>query len=153
MLPNPDLMDTNIFIHLIRGDYTGQRIRADFDLFMAEVRPGYCTVTNGEMRSFALKKVWGHDRVDQMLFLLDYFVPYSHETLEIYAAYAAIDHYSESIGIKMGKNDLWIAAVASVTRFRLLTTDADFDHLDPLFLTRLRIAYDQDKESSVNVQT
>ena len=53
----------------------------------------------------------------------------------------------------MGKNDLWIAAVASVTRFRLLTTDADFDHLDPLFLTRLRIAYDQDTRASEENQS
>ena len=31
-----------------------------------------------------------------------------------------------------------------MTGFRLLTTDADFDHLDSVFLTRVRITYDQD---------
>ena len=143
-LPKLDLLDTNIFIHMIRNDTTGQHIRVEYDPLMAEIRPVFCTVTQGELRSFALKKEWGHNRVDQMLFLLDYFVPYSLETPEIYAAYAAIDHHSQSIGIRMGKNDLWIAAVASVTGFRLLTTDADFDHLDPLFLTRLRITYNQE---------
>ena len=35
----------------------------------------------------------------------------------------------------MGKNDLWIAATASVLNAKLLTTDHDFDHLDSVFLT------------------
>lgn len=34
----------------------------------------------------------------------------------------------------MGKNDLWIAASASVLNAVLLTTDKDFDHLDEEFL-------------------
>ncbi len=37
----------------------------------------------------------------------------------------------------MGKNDVWIAATASVVEAVLLTTDADFDHLDPRFLKRI----------------
>lgn len=32
--------------------------------------------------------------------------------------------------IKMGKNDLWIAATAVVTGSKLITSDNDFDHLD-----------------------
>lgn len=39
----------------------------------------------------------------------------------------------------MGKNDLWIAATASVTGATLLTTDGDFDHLESAFLTRVWI--------------
>ena len=34
----------------------------------------------------------------------------------------------------MGKNDLWIAATASVLNVPLLTTDKDFLHLDGHFL-------------------
>jgi tRNA(fMet)-specific endonuclease VapC len=34
----------------------------------------------------------------------------------------------------MGKNDLWIAAVAIVQEAVVLTTDQDFDHLNPTFL-------------------
>lgn len=34
----------------------------------------------------------------------------------------------------MGKNDLWIAAIASVFDMTLLTTDADFNHLNNHFL-------------------
>ncbi len=43
-------------------------------------------------------------------------------------------------GRKMGKNDLWIAATAIFADARLLTTDRDFDGLDPLFLNRDWIA-------------
>lgn len=34
----------------------------------------------------------------------------------------------------MGKNDLWIAATASVTNTTLITTDKDFVHLDNVYL-------------------
>ena len=34
----------------------------------------------------------------------------------------------------MGKNDLWIASLAALLGPRLLTTDADFDHLDKVFI-------------------
>ena len=60
--------------------------------------------------------------------------------------YAEIDAYSLSKDRKrslpagqtarvMGKNDLWIAATASVLKATLLTTDHDFDHLEGVFLT------------------
>ncbi len=39
----------------------------------------------------------------------------------------------------MGKNDLWIAAVANVSQAALMTTDSDFDHLSPSHLTLDRI--------------
>ncbi len=39
----------------------------------------------------------------------------------------------------MSKNDLWIAATASVLNARLLTTDRDFDHLDQVFLELIRV--------------
>ncbi|MET3125260.1 putative nucleic acid-binding protein [Arcicella rosea] len=34
----------------------------------------------------------------------------------------------------MGKNDLWIAATASLLNLTLVTTDSDFDHLNNYFL-------------------
>jgi tRNA(fMet)-specific endonuclease VapC len=34
----------------------------------------------------------------------------------------------------MGKNDLWIAATASVFNLTLLTSDQDFSHLDKTYL-------------------
>ena len=34
----------------------------------------------------------------------------------------------------MGKNDLWIAETASLLGLKLVTTDADFNHLHEVFL-------------------
>jgi tRNA(fMet)-specific endonuclease VapC len=57
--------------------------------------------------------------------------------------YAEIDVYSQSqhptlrlptSARKMGKNDLWIAATTAIYNATLLSTDADFTHLDGLFL-------------------
>jgi len=41
----------------------------------------------------------------------------------------------------MGKNDIWIAASAVFTNARILTTDEDFDHLDPDFIAVDRLLY------------
>jgi len=58
--------------------------------------------------------------------------------------YADIDNFSlgklpnrpsPSSAIKMGKNDLWIAATAVVENAELITTEKDFIHLDGEFLT------------------
>ncbi len=63
---------------------------------------------------------------------------------EIMEVYAIIDAYSKNrhpeiplppgtTARKMGKNDLWIAATATVLDATLLTTDNDFGHLSPRF--------------------
>ena len=57
--------------------------------------------------------------------------------------YSEIDVYSQGkhpelklpkSAHKMGKNDLWIAATASVHIATLISTDNDFDHLDGVFI-------------------
>jgi len=64
-------------------------------------------------------------------------------TERIIRRYAEIDAFSQNklpgkalhfTARNMGKNDLWIAATTSVLGATLLTTDADFDHLDEVFL-------------------
>jgi len=34
----------------------------------------------------------------------------------------------------MGKNDLWIASTAALLGLKLVTTDADFNHLHQVFM-------------------
>ncbi len=62
---------------------------------------------------------------------------------DIITRYAEIDAYSQGklsgrslndSARNMGKNDLWIAATASVLKAILLTTDGDFNHLNNEFL-------------------
>lgn len=135
----PDLLDTNIFVHLVRDDAIGQRLKRERQLLLTNIVPAYCVVTEGEIRSLALQFNWGEDKVDQMEYLLDYFSSISIETREIMRAYAVIDARSKITGITMGKNDAWIAAAAHDFGFELLTTDHDFDHLQGIFLSRTRI--------------
>lgn len=63
---------------------------------------------------------------------------------DVLEAYAAIDSFSQGgpsdyeLGTSarnMGKNDLWIAATASVLEAILIPSDKDFEHLDRNFLT------------------
>ncbi|MEZ4685980.1 MAG: PIN domain-containing protein [Bacteroidia bacterium] len=41
--------------------------------------------------------------------------------------------------IKMGKNDVWIAATAMATKSKLITSDKDFEHLDGEFFDVITI--------------
>jgi tRNA(fMet)-specific endonuclease VapC len=47
---------------------------------------------------------------------------------------ATLDAFSRVKGVKMGKNDLWIAASAYCLNAVLLTEDTDFDHLNNVFI-------------------
>ena len=128
--------DTNILVHLVRNDRNGLRIKERYALLKVEPRPLISIVTAGELRSLAYKFQWGKTKVDETFFLLNHFQKVSLNNEDILEAYATLDAYSVSIGRSMGKNDLWIAATAKVTGATLLTTDRDFDHLAPQFLTR-----------------
>lgn len=129
------LFDTNILVHLVRNDSTGQHIRATYAPFMTDPRPFICTVSEGELRSLALQWAWGKQKTDQMGYVLGFFRRVSIERPDAMQVYAAIDAFSKSQGIKMGKNDVWIAAASHISGSRLMTTDDDFDHLVPGFIS------------------
>lgn len=133
------LLDTNILVHLVRGDALGQRIQATYAPLMAERRPLISVVTDGELRSLTYQFDWGNERLEQVLFLLGYFQRMPIDTPDVLRAYVVIDADSRRNGRRMGKNDLWIAATTHVTGATLLTSDEDFDHLDPVFLSQVRV--------------
>jgi predicted nucleic acid-binding protein len=129
-------LDTNILVHLVRDDATGQYIKNRYGLLVHDPRPLISGVTEGELRSLAYQWKWGEGKKEKMRFFLSFFWRMPIEKPEIYEAYAAIDAFCHSKGQAMGQNDLWIAASAHVFRAHLLTTDKDFDCLHPNFLTR-----------------
>lgn len=128
------LFDTNILVHLIRDDATGQQVRAQYQPFSQDPKPRFCVVTEGELRSLALQFGWGRQKLNQMEFALAHLGRLTIEESEVMDAYAMLDAYSKAQGIKMGKNDLWIAAVTFVADARLVSTDKDFDHLASGFI-------------------
>lgn len=135
-LPLLYLLDTNILVHLVRGDAVWTRVRATYQPLLTDPRPLISVITAGELRSLAFQFNWKMDKIDQMEYYLGYFKRLSIDDSEIIRAYAVIDAHTQGIGQALEKNDAWIAATASVTGARLLTTDKDFDQLDPMFLTR-----------------
>ncbi|MGL6073706.1 MAG: type II toxin-antitoxin system VapC family toxin [Fimbriiglobus sp.] len=141
------LLDTNLLVHHARNSQVWARVRVEFDLLSATPRPMLSIVSHGEIRSLALQFGWGRQKIDQLEFALGYFPAIPIHDPVIIESYAVIDAYLHSIGISLGKNDLWIAATAAVTGASLLTTDTDFDELDPLFIHRYWIDPTSDKLS------
>ncbi len=135
------IYDTNILLQILRDGQSSNKIQNVFDLCDAE--ESICLVTLAEIRSLSIQFRWGAIRrakMEELLFrlvILDINVP------EIIDRYVEIDCYSKGkhltragnfSAIKMGKNDLWIAATASVYECKLLTMDLDFGHLRDEFL-------------------
>jgi len=133
------LLDTNIVIHYSRGKTVGQQIEADYSLLSTPYRPLICVVTKGEALAFATKRTWGPAKIAAIQHILNQFVTVDINDAQVISAYAKIDAGSQGIGRRMGKNDLRIAAVANVTQASLMTTDNDFDHLDPTYVKLVHI--------------
>lgn len=140
------LFDTNILVHLVRDDATGQELRIKYQPFSFDPKPRYCVVSEGEIRSLALQFLWGGHKLNQMEFALSHLGRLTIDKPEVMEAYAMLDAYAQAKGIKMGKNDLWIAATAFVADACLVTTDTDFDHLAPKFIQVERIEYAEKKK-------
>ena len=98
--------------------------------------PILSVVVEGEVRALGAEFSWGASKMQDLRDLLSYFTVIPLPFASIIDAYVQVSEYSRRAGRTMGKNDLWIAATAMATGATLLTTDKDFDHLDPTFLTR-----------------
>jgi len=140
-------LDTDILVHLVRRNAIGEYLIARYSLYTVNPLPMISDVSEGELRSLALQWNWGPQKEAQMEFVLEYFDRIAIDSPEVFQAYAAIDAFSESLGKPVGKNDVWIAASAHVMEALLLTTDKDFDHLQPDFITRDWIDPERDKKS------
>ncbi|HBL29906.1 MAG TPA: hypothetical protein DD490_23965 [Acidobacteria bacterium] len=138
MTPKPGLflLDTNILVHLTRASPVGRRVIHQFDLYHQPHRHLISAVTVGEALAFAKKRAWGLRRTELLKDLLREMVVVSLDSESVLNLYAEIDCYLQKAGKPIEQNDMWIAATAAATGAHLLTTDHDFDPLDPLYLTR-----------------
>ena len=137
------LVDTNVLLLYIRQDTRIHSIDATFNPLAASTTSIISVVTEGELRSIALQRYWGTSKMIALESMLKKFLIADIHVQEIIEAYAEIDAFSQGklitrpLGVtarSMGKNDLWIAATASVLKLPLLTTDKDFHHLDEIYL-------------------
>ena len=134
------LLDTNILLYVNRAaDVPGivSFINPDNSLLYLSV------VSEAEIRSLAIRKKWGAKRLN----FLDGFLNEANVievTQSFVKTYIQIDSYSQRLNPNfdsypfdsprnMGKNDLWIASATAFLGLKLVTTDADFDHLHNVF--------------------
>lgn len=132
--PGPYQLDTNILVRYVRRDAVWERVRAAYNLLLVEPTPIISVVTEGELRSLALQFGWGPRKLDRMEYALSFFPRKGIDSADVIERYADIDAEMVAVGRRLGKNDLWIAATASVYEVRLLTTDTDFDDLAPDYI-------------------
>ena len=134
------LLDTTILVHYARGKDLAVWIENHYHLqkLSASTPPLICEVTVGELYSLALQGSWPEKKLKELKRLIGMCVVVPLSLEGIHQAYAKIDHFSQKspdfTPRNMGKNDLWIAATAHVTKATLLTCDHDFDHLSPDWL-------------------
>ena len=142
------LLDTNILLIYLRNQQTKDYIDRSYQPFDLPNIPLISVVTKGEIKSIGLKNRWGTTRLRSLDVFLDQLVVVDINAEDIISRYATIDAFSQdkladnplgSTARNMGKNDLWIAATASVTNAKLMTTDGDFDHLNTKYLDLIKI--------------
>lgn len=149
------IFDTNILIHLVRSNPKDNIVNNLLDFIDKLPNPVVVisVVSIAEVKSFSISNGWGLEKIRKLQTLMDDFVNFDIEHMEhsLIEAYIDIDTYSKrkklsplgslmpQSAIKMGKNDLWIAATAKVLNATLVTCDKDFDHLHDVYIDLKRL--------------
>lgn len=150
------LLDSNIILIYSRNDTVAKNIEAKYQIFSGDNRLGISIVSKGEIEASILKSGLGAVRKERIRELMSRLTEFGIHFEEVIGRYAEIDAYSQgkirkqSINFSarnMGKNDIWIAATASVFDLKLVTTDQDFDHLQDDYIDLLYISLDEMKNS------
>lgn len=149
-------LDTGILLGIIRGSGYAEFIEKEYNLFNQTTFSYISVVTVGEIYSLAIQFGWGDKKIRILDDILKQIPVIDINSDEVIRRYAEVDAYSQCkhptkqmsdnlSARNMGKNDLWIAATASVLNAKLLTTDRDFDHLESRFLEVIYIDKDTKK--------
>lgn len=140
------VLDTGLLLGHIRGAGYADHAERTYALSQPPNVSLVSVVSKGEIYSLAIQFNWGERKKLELESLLRRIPVVDINTDRIIQRYAEIDAYSQGkdrtkplpTGMSsrnMGKNDLWIAATASVLNATLVTIDTDFDHLNSVFLT------------------
>jgi predicted nucleic acid-binding protein len=140
------VFDTNIILYYLTKHTLAGKLEAQLNPFDATNFSIISVVTEAELKSLALQRGWGINKIENLDKFLEQFLKVPIQSKDLIQAYAEIDNYSQGkskthkypkdfSSKNMGKNDLWIAATAKVTNSTILTNDNDFDHLHGVFIT------------------
>lgn len=135
------LLDTNILIYLSKKP---RSVSSEISIDFSRDKVYVSVVVLGELRSIALQNNWSQGRLAVVEDLLDT-CGILEVNEDLVDTYIQIDSYSQcrnpsfqnypfKTPRNMGKNDLWIAATASLLNLTLVITDKDFDHLHDVFI-------------------
>jgi tRNA(fMet)-specific endonuclease VapC len=139
-------LNTNILLIYLRDNEQARNIEKDLKLLEKGNNLLLSVVSVGEIKSIAIQNKWGKRKIENLISILQDFLITDINTQEIIERYSEINAYSQGklneipvsfSARNMGKNDLWIAATASVYDIQLITTDKDFDHLEGKYLVDL----------------
>ena len=142
------LLDTNILLIYARDTEFTRKLEEELRLFEPNNNLVLSVVSLGEIKSIGKQNNWGEKKIKRLFEILNLFLIADINVEEIIERYAEIDTFSQGkldknkpklTSRNMGKNDLWIAATASVLDLELLTTDSDFDHLSDRYIKLRKI--------------
>ncbi|CAG5068345.1 hypothetical protein DYBT9623_01075 [Dyadobacter sp. CECT 9623] len=140
-------LDTNILLAYLRKHNLVNTLQSYFEDEGSSSQMFTSAVCIAELTSIGIQNNWGEQKMGALKSIEESVLIIRELKKPILQRYAEIDAFSQgrlrSKALKcsarnMGKNDLWIAATASVLNATLVTTDKDFDHLDKEFLNVAR---------------
>lgn len=132
------LLDTNILLIYSRNSDIAKKLENQYKLFDKKNNLAVSIVTIGELDALVKKFNIGSKRQETIKDMLTDIGVLKLTNKKIIHKYGDIDTFSQGkLNTKkskfsarnMGKNDIWIAATASVYDLTLVTTDKDFSHL------------------------
>lgn len=142
------ILDTNIILGYLRSSPFAEYVEKTYVPFTSPNISAISVVSRGELISLGYKHKWGEPKQKKLEELLRKLPQIDISNYSIMQMYGEIDAFSQGYhptktlsmsARNMGKNDLWIAATASVTKASLITTDSDFDHLNGVFFPVIKI--------------
>ncbi|MCF0042769.1 type II toxin-antitoxin system VapC family toxin [Dyadobacter fanqingshengii] len=140
-------LDTNILLAYLRKHHLVNTLQTYFEDEGGLSQMFTSAVCIGELTSIGIQNNWGKQKMAALDSLKDSVLITTELNEQIVERYAEIDAFSQGrlrerhlkgSARNMGKNDLWIAATASILNATLITTDKDFDHLNSEFLNVAR---------------
>jgi predicted nucleic acid-binding protein len=140
--------DTNAILIYLRDHVQKDWLDKNYDPLGDDNTAMISVVVLGELESLYLRNHWGRRRIENLRIFLKKFLITDINSRDIIRRYGEIDAFSQGklkekrlgdSSRNMGKNDLWIAATASVTNSRLISSDKDFNHLNGEYLDLLLI--------------
>lgn len=136
------LLDTNILVAYSRSANLANALETKLQLFGGNHNLTISAVTIGELNSLTHQNNYGKKRKNEMEQFVNKLFKININIRDILDLYGQIDAFSQGkfsektspfTARNMGKNDLWIAAIASAYDMTLITTDKDFNHLNGEF--------------------